>query len=311
LNRKGRDDLIICDRFGCGEKWKNLVGVQFEEFVNCDDLFEALHSAKWSKKIDAVIHMGARTDTTERDIDFLMRNNFDYSRRLCEWSVERKARFIYASSAAVYGDGSLGFSDDDALTPRLKPLNGYGFSKWLFDMWVLRHGLSNRVAGVRFFNVFGPNEYHKGKMASVVFRSFPSAAEEGRVRLFKSHRDDYADGEQARDFIYIDQAVSAVLFLLDNPDVNGIFNVGTGRAHTFNELATAIFEALDKPAHIEYFDMPEEIRNQYQYHTQAEMSKLYGAGFPQFEDSFAENVKRYVREYLAPGLKRYCEVSRG
>ena len=303
-----QSDLILCDRLGYEDKWENLLGLAFREFVDIHDLFSLLDSSSWGKEIKAILHMGACSDTTERDVNYLMENNYQYSIKLCKWALKNNVRFIYASSAAVYGDGNLGFSDDDELTPKLKPLNAYGFSKWLFDMWVLQNKLSGNVAGLRYFNVFGPNEYNKDKMASVVFRSFPKAMEEGKIRLFESHRPDYKHGEQARDFIYIEEVISATLYILENPKANGIFNIGTGKAHTFNELATASLKALGKPVNIEYFPMPEDIRDKYQYHTAADMSKLYSTGFPEFEDKFAEYVKKYVSLYLKPGYLKYQEI---
>jgi len=308
LNRRGRSDLILCDSFGEKDKWKNILGVNFVRFVDRNELFLFLETDALAKKITSVVHLGACADTTETDVDYLVENNVDFSRTLCEWSMKQGVRFVYASSAAVYGDGSLGFSDCDDLTPKLRPLNGYGFSKWMFDMWVLQNQLIGKVAGLRFFNVFGPNEYHKGTMASVIFRAFPLATFEGRVRLFESHRDNYAHGEQVRDFIYVDQVIDAVTYVMDNNTANGIFNVGTGVAHTFNQLAESMLEALDKKINIEYFPMPEEIRDRYQYHTQADMTRLYGAGFPEYEDKFQEYVKKYVSCYLMSGQKYMSQV---
>ncbi len=308
LNRQGRSDLILCDSFGTKEKWQNIVGLKFNCFIDKYNLFEFLKSDPLAQTITLIIHLGACSDTTETDVDFLMENNVSYSIRLCEWALERNIRFVYASSAAVYGDGSLGFCDSDELTPQLRPLNAYGFSKWMFDMWVLQHGLADKVAGLRFFNVFGPNEYHKGAMASVLLRAFPRAYREGRVRLFESHRSDVAHGEQARDFIYIDQVIDAIQFVCAKPKANGIFNVGTGYAHTFNELAQALLSALGKQPKIEYFPMPEDLRDRYQYHTKADMSRLNNAGYTSKKDRFKEYAQRYVTNYLAPGLLRYTQV---
>jgi len=312
LNTQGRNDLILCDRFGTNEmsakaswrssaKWKNLLGCRFLEFVDREKLFEKLHTEPWAQQIDIVLHIGARTDTTETDTDLLFQMNTEYSRKLCEWAIDRGARFIYASSAAVYGDGTLGFSDEDALTPHLRPLNAYGFSKWLFDMWVLEHGLTDKVAGLRFFNVFGPNEYHKGTMASVIYRSFPLIYKEGKIRLFESHRSDCAHGEQKRDFIYIKDVIQVVQYFIEHPDSNGIFNVGTGQAHSFNELAQAMFLSLGKEPQIEYFPMPESIRAQYQYFTKAELAKLRKTGFSGVFTPFEEAVTDYVKNYLVSG----------
>ena len=307
LNRQGRADLILCDRFGSNQKWKNILGLCYNCFIHQDGLFDFLLKNPMAKEITDVIHLGACSDTTQADMDYLFENNVNYSIRLCRWSVENSVRFVYASSAAVYGDGSLGFSDDDDLTPKLRPLNKYGFSKWMFDMWVLENSLTEKVAGLRYFNVFGPNEYHKGEMASVVFQSFTLACKEGKVRLFESHRPDVAHGDQARDFIYIDEAVDVTLFVHNNKDANGIFNAGTGLAHTFNELAGGLFDGLGKPGVIEFFPMPEELQSRYQYFTRAEMTRLRRAGYPEKKDRFKENVARYVKDYLLPG-NHYCKA---
>lgn len=311
LNRRGRRDLILCDALGDDDRWKNIVGIGYRCFVHRDDLFSFLSAAPEGRAVSAVIHLGACSDTTEADMDYLLDNNVNYSISLCRWALERKkrTRFLYASSAAVYGDGALGFSDAEELTPRLKPLNKYGFSKWMFDLWVLENGLAGSVAGMRYFNVFGPNEYHKGAMASVVFRSFPQAQRDGRLRLFESHRQGIGHGEQARDFVYIDEAVAMTLFLLDHPDANGFFNIGTGIPHTFNDLARAVFDGLGREPVIEYFPMPEELRERYQYFTKADMSRLREAGYPRQEDWFHDHVARYVRDYLVPGCLRLQEVA--
>lgn len=301
LNARGRSDLVLADRFGKGDKWKNLLGARFAEFVDRDFLFERLADADWAPDIDTVIHLGACAVTTETDMDLLYEVNTEYSMDLCQWSLDHGARFVYASSAAVYGDGSLGFSDDHALTPRLRPLNPYGFSKWLFDMWLLEQDYAEEVAGLRFFNVYGPREGHKGPMASVVQRAFPQAREEGRVRLFQSHHPDCADGEQRRDFIYLDDAVNIVLHLAEHKDQNGIFNAGTGRARSFNDLAAALLKALGKPVNIEYFPMPEEIRPRYQYFTQADVGKLTAARKNGAFTSLEDGVRNYVQEYLLKG----------
>ncbi len=311
LNRQGRNDLVLCDRFCESEKWKNIPGLHYSRFVHRDELFDFLLDDPMAQEIKAVIHLGACSNTTETDMDYLLENNVNYSIGLCQWSIENRARFVYASSAAVYGDGSLGFSDADDLTPELRPLNKYGFSKWMFDMWVLKNGMIDKVAGLRYFNVFGPNEYHKGKMASVVFHTCPQAAASGKVRLFESHREDVKHGEQSRDFIYVDEAVDITLFLLKNEDACGIFNAGTGRAHTFNDLASGVFEGLDKEPVIEYFPMPEELRERYQYFTCADMTKLKKAGYEEQEDRFKKYVSKYVKKYLLPGNLNITEVLDG
>jgi ADP-L-glycero-D-manno-heptose 6-epimerase len=307
LNERGHTDLILADRLGSGDKWKNLIGLKYHQFVDRGELFDELDTSEWAGEIKAVLHIGACADTTMRDADFLQTWNVEYSRLLCEWSLARGVRFVYASSAAVYGAGELGFSDDDALTPRLHPLNPYGFSKWQFDMMVLERGWQNQVAGLRFFNVFGPNEYHKGRMASVVCHAYPQARDQKKVRLFESHRPECKQGEQERDFIHIEEVIDGTLFALENPQVNGIFNLGTGRTHTFNQLATHVCEAMNIPANIEYFPMPEDLRDRYQYFTKADMSKLQATGFPAFPDRFDHYVKDYVANYLDKGMRRLAE----
>jgi ADP-L-glycero-D-manno-heptose 6-epimerase len=309
LNRQGRKDLILCDRLGKSEKWKNIPGLQYSRFVHSDELFVYLMDDSQAKEIEAVIHLGACSDTTETDMDYLLENNVNYSIGLCRWSIENNVRFVYASSAGVYGDGSLGFSDSDELTHKLRSLNKYGFSKWMFDLWVLNNGFIDKVAGLRYFNVFGPNEYHKAKMASVVFHACPQALESGTVKLFESHREDVKHGEQARDFIYIDEAVDITLFLLKNNAACGIFNAGSGRAHTFNELAHGVFEGVGKEPVIRYFPMPEELRERYQYFTRADMTRLKKAGYKEQEDRFKEYVAVYVKKYLVPGNLNLTEVS--
>jgi len=242
--------------------------------------------------------MGACSSTTEQDADYLMENNFHYSCRLADWALAKGVRFIYASSAATYGDGSLGFSDDDRQTRGLQPINMYGYSKQLFDLRVLREGLQDRVAGIKFFNVFGPNEYHKGDMTSVVFKAFHQIRETGRVRLFKSYRPEYDDGGQKRDFVYVKDCVEILWWLLNHREANGIFNLGTGQARTWNDLIWAVFAALGRPVEIDYIEMPEALQGQYQYFTEAQMDKLRAAGCPMRFGTLEEAVGDYVRNHL-------------
>ena len=300
LNAAGRADLVVSDRLGLSEKWKNLHGKRFLEYVDHMALLEGIEAGRYDREsIEAVLHIGARTDTTEKDAALLMRLNFDYSRRLCHWAHRRGVRFIYASSAAVYGDGSLGFSDADDLTPKLRPLNAYGFTKWLFDHWVLQNGLEKSVAGLRFFNVYGPNEYHKGRMASVVFHAFPNAAKDGIVKLFESDRAGIGHGEQKRDFVFVRDVSRVVEHLLANPKVNGIFNLGSGKARAFNDLGRALLKACDKPASgIRYFPMPDDLKGKYQYFTEADLSRLRAAGFAAPMTSLEDGVADYVRNHL-------------
>jgi len=301
LNEAGRTDIAVCDELGGGQKWRNLAKRRLADVIPP----QALTSWLDQRKLDAVIHLGAISDTTATDADLVVETNFRLSLRLLDWCTATRTPFIYASSAATYGAGRDGFGDDwspDALR-RLKPMNLYGWSKHLFDVALverLRRGLSlpPQWAGLKFFNVFGPNEYHKGEMMSLVAKRFDDAKAGRPVRLFKSHRDDIGDGEQKRDFIYVDDAVAVVRWLIEAPSVSGIFNVGTGVARSFRDLVVAMFRALGQPENIEYIDMPPAIRDQYQYFTQAEIENLrragYNAGFTPLEDA----VARYVTQYL-------------
>lgn len=299
LNDLGHDKIIVVDNLGTSEKWKNLIGKRFTDYLHKDEFLRLLDNKAYFDDTTAVIHMGACSATTEQDADYLMRNNYHYSKRVARWALARNVRFIYASSAATYGGGELGFTDNDAQMPSLKPLNKYGYSKHIFDLWILQERLQSRVAGLKFFNVFGPNEYHKGDMRSLVNKAFYQVLESEKIRLFKSHRPDYADGAQVRDFVYIKDTVDIMAWLLEHRDVGGIFNLGTGKARSWNDLAKAVFHAMNKPVLIEYFDMPEIIRNAYQYHTEATMTKLQDAGCPIRFRTLEESVKDYVQNYLS------------
>ena len=298
LNAEDMSDVVIVDRLGSSDKWKNLVNLKFTDYVHKDDFYRMVRDNTVPFGVRAVIHMGACSSTTERDADYLWNNNFSYTRTLAEWALKRGIRFIYASSAATYGDGLQGFSDDHARIDKLKPINMYGYSKQLFDLWVLRQKLENQIAGVKFFNVFGPNEYHKGDMTSVIFKAFHQIRQTGRVKLFKSYLPQYPDGGQMRDFIYVKDCVNVLWWLLQNPSTNGIFNLGTGRARTWNDLIHAVFTAMTVEPDIAYIEMPEELRNQYQYFTQAEMDKLRAAGCPVNFSSLEDSVWDYVVNYL-------------
>jgi ADP-L-glycero-D-manno-heptose 6-epimerase len=301
LNEAGRTDIAINDRLGTDGKWRNLQKRQLADMIGPVDLFGWLEG----RKLDAVIHLGAISDTTASDGDALMDNNFRLSLKLLDWCTVTRTPFIYASSAATYGDGAQGFSDawsTDALKC-LKPMNLYGWSKHLFDLALAervarKEQMPPQWAGCKFFNVFGPNEYHKGAMMSLVAKKFDHAKAGKPIQLFKSHRAGVAHGEQSRDFIYVDDAVAVVRWMLETPQVSGIFNVGTGKARSFKDLITAIYAAIGRAPNIEYVDMPEAIRDSYQYFTQAEVANLqragYNAGFAPLEDS----VRRYVTQYL-------------
>lgn len=301
LNEAGRSDIVVNDLFGTDGKWRNLGKRQLADVVPPGELFAWLDG----RKLDAVIHMGAISDTTATDGDLVIETNFRLSLKLLDWCTATRTPFIYASSAATYGDGATGFDDDwsPAALRRLKPMNLYGFSKHLFDITVVdrfmnKTALPPQWAGLKFFNVFGPNEYHKGEMMSLLAKRFDEAKAGKPVRLFKSHRDGIGDGEQKRDFIYVDDAVAVVRWLLETPSVSGIFNVGTGKARSFRDLITAMFAALGKAPNIEYVDMPSSIRGQYQYFTQAKVENLRRAGYNTGFTPLEEAVNRYVTCYL-------------
>ena len=295
LNERGRDDILIVDDLGKAGKWKNLRGRRFLDIISPDSLVVTL---ELGTPIEAILHMGAITDTSEPDADALYQRNTVATRHLAQWALASGTRLVYASSASVYGDGALGFSDDDSLTPDLLPLNPYAFSKWLFDGEAIRERWTDKIAGLRFFNVFGPNEYHKGRMASVVWHATRQIQETGHIELFQSHKDGYADGEQRRDFIYVKDVCDIVLWFLDHPEVGGIYNVGTGRARSFNDLAAAIFAALGHSPDIAYVPTPENIRHSYQYFTEADLTKLRAVGFDRPLSSLEDAVQDYVTNYL-------------
>ena len=278
LNARGRRDVLVVDEYGDGPKWKNLRGKAFLDVVSPNRFVHDLVAGAYDGKIEGILHIGAITDTSFPDMDELQQRNVRCTRALAHWAMAHAVRFVYASSASVYGGGERGFSDSDSVTPTLLPLNPYAFSKWLSDTEAIRDGWTDQIASLRFFNVFGPNEYHKGRMASVPWHAFHQIRETGGIKLFQSHHPKYADGAQERDFVYVKDVCAVVLWFLDHPDANGIYNVGTGQARTFNDLAAALFRALNQPAAISYIPTPENIRAAYQYHTQADLTRLRGIG---------------------------------
>lgn len=304
LNSRSRHDLILVDHLSGKDdpKQKNLADKRYHRYYDKAEYLKLIKADRFDFDVECILHMGACSSTTLTDVDYFEKNNFQYSCAVAQWAIKNNARLIYASSAATYGDGAWGYSDDTSLTPRLKPLNLYGQSKQKFDQWVLNQGLQGKMTGLKFFNVFGPNEYHKGDMRSVVSKAYERVVTEGKMSLFKSYNPKYKDGEQMRDFIYIKNAVDVVMFFLDNPSVNGIFNLGTGRARTWNDLAYALFRAVGRGVNIEYIDMPEALRGCYQYFTQADMGKLRKAGYTQAFTSLEDAVKDYCG-YLS--TKRY------
>lgn len=298
LNQLGENKIIIVDELGTDEKWKNLVSLKFDDLVHKDDFVSMVVDRDIPFEIDAIIHMGANSSTTEKDADHLFSNNYLYTKELAKYCLEKNLRFIYASSAATYGDGSLGFDDDENKLETLRPLNMYGYSKQLFDLWAKRNGAFNKIVGLKYFNVYGPNEYHKGDMRSVVHKAFEQIRDTGKVKLFKSLNSKYKDGEQLRDFIYIKDAVNMTLYFLDKPTVNGLFNLGTGKSRTWNDLVTSIFKEMNIPANIEYIDLPLHLREKYQYFTEANMIKIKKAGYDVPIKSLEDGVADYVKNYL-------------
>ena len=298
LNRRNITDILVVDQLGNDEKWKNLRNLSFADYVEKDDFLEMVVAKRIAPPIEAVLHMGACTSTTETNASHLIKNNYEYSKLLAQWATDANIRFIYASSAATYGDGSAGFSDDEEKIDNLRPLNMYGYSKHLFDLWARRTGLLKKIVGLKYFNVFGPNEYHKADMQSFVIKAFEQINAMGKVRLFKSYKPKYKDGEQLRDFLYVKDAVDMTLFFYDNPQLTGLFNIGTAKARTWNDLVKAVFTAMSKSANIEYIDMPDSIRNQYQYFTEADITKLRKTGYNKKTTPLENAIKDYVQNYL-------------
>ncbi|MCX6154640.1 MAG: ADP-glyceromanno-heptose 6-epimerase [Candidatus Kapabacteria bacterium] len=296
LNQHGFSDVLVVDHLGHGEKWKNLVGKQFLYYENKDVFRNKLLNKVYDGKISGIIHFGACSTTTEKDADYLLNNNFSYSKDIAEFAIRNEIKMIYASSAATYGNGAAGYGDAEFF--HLKPLNLYGFSKQLFDLWVLERGFDKKLVGLKFFNVFGPNEYHKGEMASMIYKAHNQIRDTGKVKLFKTNHSDYPDGGQLRDFVYIKDVCNLLWTIFNDDNIHGIYNLGTGKAHSWNELANAVFNALDKPVDIEYVDMPDDISKQYQNYTCAEMTKLTNTGIKFSFDSLETSIADYVRTHL-------------
>jgi ADP-L-glycero-D-manno-heptose 6-epimerase len=302
LNRRGTDRITIVDRLGSTDKWRNLAPLRFEDYLEADDLFSRLESGALGK-FSLVLHMGACSSTLERDASFLARNNFEFTKTLGAWALAHDARFVYASSAATYGDGTAGMSDDVRAASdlaALRPLNAYGYSKQLFDQYALSHGMLDRIVGLKFFNVFGPNEGHKGEMRSLVHKAYEQIRDTGRVRLFKSYRPEYGDGEQRRDFVYVKDVVEMTLHLAEAPAAAGLYNVGSGEAHSWLELAGALFAAMGRKPAIEFIEMPEVMRARYQYYTCADISRLRSTGYGTPTTPLDAAVADYVKDYLDP-----------
>jgi ADP-L-glycero-D-manno-heptose 6-epimerase len=296
LNELGHDDILVVDRLDETDKWKNLVPLKFADYLDADDFLDDLGDFKDAKTI---FHLGACSSTTERDSDYLIRNNYQYTKDLAEFSLANDIRFIYASSAATYGDGSAGMDDGTETLDSLRPLNMYGYSKHLFDQHAARNGMFDRIVGLKYFNVFGPNEHHKGDMRSLVSKAFDEINATGMIGLFRSHNAGYKDGEFGRDFLYVKDAVDMTLHFMGSGG-GGLFNVGSGHAATWNALAHATFAAMGRPVNIQYIDMPEQLRGKYQYHTQANLARIRTTGYSAEVRPLADAVADYVQNYLIP-----------
>jgi len=301
LNELGSDNIIIVDSLGETNKWKNLVSLKYADIYHKDEFLELVLDDSVPFKMDAIIHLGACSSTTETDADYLLYNNYKYSQSLAVYCLEKDVRFIYASSAATYGDGANGHSDDEEKLDILKPLNMYGYSKHMFDKWAKREEVLDEIVGLKYFNVYGPNEYHKEDMRSVVHKAFGQIKETGKVQLFKSYNDLYEDGKQKRDFIYVKDAVEMTLYFLQNKDKNGLYNIGTGKARTWIDLVSSIFSAMNLESNIEFVEMPNELKGKYQYFTEANIDKIKAAGYNNEITSLEEAVTDYVKEYLMKG----------
>jgi len=299
LNQRGIENILVIDVLGEDEKWKNLSPLKFDDYLQADELLTAAEFDKLGQ-IDTIFHLGACSATTEKDGAYLIENNYRYTQTLAEWALENEARFVYASSAATYGDGLQGMSDREPNLSKLRPLNLYGYSKHLFDLHAQRRGYLGDIVGVKYFNVFGPNEWHKGEMRSLVCKAYEQIVETGKIRLFKSYKPEYRDGEQMRDFVYVKDAVEMTLHLAKSKKAGGLYNVGSGVARTWVDLGRAIFAALGQEPQIEFIEMPESIRSHYQYHTCADISRLRDTGYKAPTTSLEDAVMDYVANYLAP-----------
>ena len=297
LNQKGIDDIWLVDDVDHPEKQKNLDNLNYSRWVGKDDFLKEVPGIKGCS---AILHMGACSSTTENNEAYLRENNFEYTQSLAKFCMEKDFRFIYASSAATYGAGENGYSDDESYLENLVPLNLYGASKQWFDLWAKKVDALKTIVGLKYFNVFGPNEYHKGDMQSMVRKGFMQIRDSRKLNLFKSYKPEYGDGGQERDFLYVRDAVAMTLFFLERKDIGGIFNVGSGKARNWNDLASSVFLAMNQEVNINYIDMPESIRDQYQYHTCAEMEKIRSAGYVESITSLEEGISDYVRNFLIP-----------
>ncbi|MDR2426707.1 MAG: ADP-glyceromanno-heptose 6-epimerase [Endomicrobium sp.] len=296
LNKEGIDTVLVVDHLNESEKWKNLAGKKYYDYIQKNDFYNAVINRQVPKP-EAIVHLGACSSTTLTDANYYIKNNYEYSKVMALWAFELGIPFIYASSAATYGDGENGYDDEESKLIKLFPLNMYGYSKHMFDLWLQSNKYMDKAVGIKFFNVFGPNEYHKGDMRSIICKSYDEVAEKGVLKLFKSYKEEYADGWQKRDFVYIKDVVDVIWFFLKNPSKTGIFNLGTGKARTWNDIAKSMFISLGKKENAEYIEMPEHLKLKYQYFTQANMTKLRAAGYDKPFMELEDSVKDYC-DYL-------------
>jgi ADP-L-glycero-D-manno-heptose 6-epimerase len=298
LNQRGKENILIVDHLAVSDKWRNLAPLKYLEYMEKGSFLDCIEGDSLPDNISCIIHMGACSSTTETDCSYLVENNFKYSQAIASYCLEKHIRLIYASSAATYGNGHEGYHDGYDEIERLRPLNMYGYSKQMFDLWAKRNDIFDDMVGLKFSNVYGPNEHHKESMRSVVNLACRQIQESGTVKLFKSYRDEYGDGEQMRDFIYIKDIIKIVLHFLDHPEINGLYNAGSGKARTWNDLVNAVFKSMSRPTSIEYIDMPESLKEKYQYFTELDMDSLYRSGFDEKFNSLEKNVADYVQNYL-------------
>lgn len=299
LNKIGLKEIIVVDHLGSSEKWKNLVGLSYLDYLDREVFIEKLERGDYGNSLELILHMGACSATTELNADYLVENNYRFTKRIAEWRENHSnCRFIYASSAATYGNGDEGYNDDEVSINKLRPLNMYGYSKHMFDLLAKDRGWFSDIVGLKYFNVFGPNEYHKGDMKSVICKAFKTVRDKSVMSLFKSYNSQYADGEQKRDFIYVKDVVEMVLFFMEHKEVNGLFNIGTGIARSWNDVANSMFKALNKESQIDYISMPETIRDKYQYFTCADMEKLQAVGCNHKCMSLEDSISDYIQNYL-------------
>lgn len=302
LNQRGQEKIIIVDNLGTSEKWKNLRALKFVDYCSREDFLHLIKTRTIPWSVSTILHMGACSSTTELDSGYLMRNNFEYTKALAEYAIASGIRFIYASSGATYGDGEKGFDDDEKTLDRYRPLNMYGYSKQLFDQYALRSQLLDKIAGLKFFNVFGPNENHKGEMSSKIYKAFYEVKKDGAVKLFKSCSPQYSDGTSLRDFVYVKDVAEVALQIMDNPLLNGLFNIGTGIPRCWNDLANSVCTAMSKKTKkvgkIQYIEMPEHLKNKYQYYTCASIEKLRKNGINHQFMTLEESIEDYIINYL-------------